>query len=191
MIRDRVQFPWLLETLGLNGVGVEVGTYIGTYAAELLNGWSGVLHCVDPWCHQPGWQDLLNHDPNGFEEVYEQAVNRLHPFGNRCQIHRQTSVEGAKGDWAHDLDFVYLDADHRYEHVKADIAAWWPTIKPGGLLAGHDYRDGFDGHTMFGVAQAVNEFFDTLSRPKSDLWVTSESAYPTWVIRKLPAPAAP
>lgn len=188
MIKDRVQLPGLLHQLGLLGVGVEVGTYKAHYAAEILRAWPGVLHCVDPWCHQPGWQDLVNHDPDQFAAIYAEAVDRLHPFGPRCQIHRQRSIEAVSGPWAHDLDFVYIDADHRYEHAKADIAAWWPAIRPGGLLCGHDYLDGFDGHTQFGVKQAVDEFFLGLARPATDLWITSESCYPSWFIQK---PAAP
>jgi predicted O-methyltransferase YrrM len=53
------------------------------------------------------------------------------------------------------LDFVFLDAAHEYVPVKQDIAVWWPKIKPGGILAGHDYDYIFPG-----VVKAVNEFFD-------------------------------
>lgn len=52
------------------------------------------------------------------------------------------------------FDFVFIDADHRYEAIKADIAAWWPKVKAGGRLAGHDYTMAFPG-----VIQAVNEVF--------------------------------
>jgi hypothetical protein len=38
-----------------------------------------------------------------------------------------------------DLDFVFIDADHSYPAVKADIAAWKPKVKVGGWLCGHDY----------------------------------------------------
>ncbi len=51
------------------------------------------------------------------------------------------------------LDYVFIDAAHDYENVKADIAAWWPKIRLGGYLAGHDYRD------AKGVRDAVDEAF--------------------------------
>jgi len=37
------------------------------------------------------------------------------------------------------LDFVWLDGDHSYRAVLADLQAWWPKIKAGGFLAGHDF----------------------------------------------------
>ena len=52
------------------------------------------------------------------------------------------------------IGFVFIDGDHSYEAVKADIAAWMPRIKPGGFLAGHDYGDAHPG-----VKRAVLEAF--------------------------------
>jgi predicted O-methyltransferase YrrM len=37
------------------------------------------------------------------------------------------------------LAAVYIDGDHRFEFVKQDISAWLPKVRPGGILAGHDY----------------------------------------------------
>ena len=51
------------------------------------------------------------------------------------------------------LDYVFLDAAHDYESIRDDIAAWWPKIKAGGWLAGHDYTD------AEGVRRAVDEAF--------------------------------
>jgi len=51
-------------------------------------------------------------------------------------------------------DIIFLDGDHRYEAVKADIAAWLPKIRPGGLLCGHDYST--RGNNV-GVKKAVDE----------------------------------
>jgi predicted O-methyltransferase YrrM len=52
-------------------------------------------------------------------------------------------------------DFVFLDAAHDYQSVLSDIAAWWPRVRPGGTLAGHDYAD----TAWPGVTQAVHDFF--------------------------------
>lgn len=50
-----------------------------------------------------------------------------------------TSVAAAACFSESSLDFVFLDADHHYEEVMADIEAWKHLIKPGGYLGGHDY----------------------------------------------------
>jgi hypothetical protein len=69
----------------------------------------------------------------------------------------------------HSLDFVFIDASHEYEDVKADIIAWIPKIKPGGVLAGHDYYiDDFDYYP--GVKQAVNEEFSEFEA-KYNCWI--------------------
>jgi SAM-dependent methyltransferase len=52
------------------------------------------------------------------------------------------------------LDFVFIDGDHQKSAVLADIAAWLPTLRPGGLLAGHDYRMTGQAH-LRGVTEAV------------------------------------
>lgn len=50
---------------------------------------------------------------------------------------------------------IFIDADHHYEACRDDIQRWWPKLKPGGILAGHDY-----GHDAFpGVKQAFDEIF--------------------------------
>ena len=38
------------------------------------------------------------------------------------------------------LDFVYIDANHNYECVKEDIEHWYPKVKVGGIIAGHDFH---------------------------------------------------
>lgn len=61
-----------------------------------------------------------------------------------------STLEGAKQIPNGVLDFCFIDADHSYETVKADILAYLPKMKKGGLLCGDDWENG-------GVAQAVKE----------------------------------
>lgn len=54
------------------------------------------------------------------------------------------------------LDFVFLDGAHDYQAIRSDLQAWFPKIKGGGIIAGHDYN-----HPNFpGVRRAVDEFFE-------------------------------
>ena len=50
------------------------------------------------------------------------------------------------------FDMVFIDASHKYEDVKADILAWMPKVKQGGIIAGHDYVE-----SQKGVKRAVDE----------------------------------
>jgi len=50
------------------------------------------------------------------------------------------------------IDFCFIDASHEYEDVKADLLAWLPKVKSGGILAGHDYDVAWQG-----VIKAVDE----------------------------------
>jgi predicted O-methyltransferase YrrM len=77
------------------------------------------------------------------------------------EVHRGLSVPVAKTFDDASQDFVFIDAEHTYEEVKKDIEAWWPKVKPGGAMAGHDWSAAFPG-----VAKAVNEFACTLGDPR-------------------------
>jgi hypothetical protein len=74
------------------------------------------------------------------------------------------------------VDFVFIDACHTNESVLNDLDAWWPKIRPGGLLAGHDYA-------WSGVAAAVHEFFgrEGLGIPQSPgCWGVQKSPDSLW-----------
>lgn len=55
------------------------------------------------------------------------------------------------------VDFCFIDGDHSYEGVTADLNAWWPKVRPGGTLAGHDYRG--QEPWVVGLTPAVHDFF--------------------------------
>ena len=50
------------------------------------------------------------------------------------------------------IDFVFIDACHEYENVVQDIKEWFPKVKSGGIISGHDYD------SFIGVKRAVDEF---------------------------------
>ena len=123
---------------------VEVGCYAGQSAAHLgtlLSAKGGRLELVD-----------LFNAPFGVDVVRD-TLAPLGPTLGRL-------IQGDSADMAAhfadgSLDYVFIDADHSYAAVSRDIDAWRPKVKPGGILAGHDFTPVFPG-----VIQAVTERFD-------------------------------
>jgi len=76
------------------------------------------------------------------------------------------------------VDYVFVDADHSYAGCKGDIEAYWPTLKPGAIMAGHDY-----GLLFPDVIVAADECCQRLagSNPLivegSSVWMTRKPTY--------------
>jgi SAM-dependent methyltransferase len=182
-LAGRWQLPSLLNARQLMGTGVEVGVYEGWFSGYLLENWRGnKLISVDPWRHfETGYVDECNQKQAEMDRIYATAAARLKGFGPRSDIWRMLGEEAAAKIPDGTLDFVYIDAQHHYEAVKADMALWYSKVKPGGLLAGHDYMDGSFPFGEFGVKSAVDEF---VRERQLRLHVTGEKDSPSWLLFK-------
>lgn len=93
------------------------------------------------------------------EGMLDDFLLTIEQFGIRehVDVLAAKSIDAAKMLSDQQFDLVFIDADHSYEAVKADIEAWWPLVKEGGIMAGHDY----DHNTRQwpGVYKAVHEKF--------------------------------
>jgi hypothetical protein len=163
VLAKRNDLPLLLNRRGLLGCGAEVGVKTGAFSELLLDGWKGRhLISVDPWAAADEDDRYVNLD-NVAQEVHDgfhaETVDRLRRFGERSSVWRMTGQAAAARIPHHTLDFVYLDARHDYDSVRDDLGDWFPKVRPGGILAGHDYVDGTFVNGDFGVRSAVDEFF--------------------------------
>lgn len=151
----RTGLPGLLD-LTLARVGVEVGVQRGEFSAFLLSNWPGKLWLVDMWRHQPdGYEDVANVSDDEHEANYQATLETMQPYIGRFDIIKGCSVCAAPFFDNDSLDFVYLDANHSYEAVTEDLAAWLPKLKPGGLMCGHDFVDYSGPLGSFQVRSAV------------------------------------
>lgn len=143
---------------------VEVGVWKGRSAAflavEIINSGKIItLDLVDTWKGSEEHQTMIDDLYNIFQE-------NIQPVRSYVNIKMIDSLSAAKTYEDSSLDFVFIDADHKYESVKADINAWLPKIKPGGYIAGHDYP------TWEGVTKAVDELFPKESiNSGEDCWL--------------------
>lgn len=182
----RESFGALMAWMGLTGVGVEVGVYGGDNAAKILERWPGTLLCVDPWM-AINTPDYRNRSQSDFDQVYERARRLLENYKSqgRCIFHREPSVNAARNLRVSVIDFVYIDGLHDYDSVTADLSAWAPLVKPGGVLAGHDYMDheppGDPGRIR--VKPAVLDWCQRNGYAELDVRTTTEDHYPSFLIR--------
>ena len=147
----------MISKLGLFGEGAEVGVYRGVFSTIILANWEGErLHLIDRWDFDDNYKDHLNAPSKTQYSIYRGVVNSFSHIP-KVNIIRSPSVEAARGFSDGQLDWVYIDADHSYEQCKADIKAWAPKVRIGGVVGGHDYWDGTDEYGVFGVKSAVDE----------------------------------
>lgn len=147
---------------------VEVGSWAGGNALGIASNVPCLdqLYCVDTWAGTPARNGADSTtviaaaiSPDKVYATFLKNVRGRLFAGGRggsgygCGITpcRGTSEFWAK-NWPHQVAAIFIDADHSYEGVKADLKGWWPHVRPGGLFCGHDY------HLFPGVKQAVDEW---------------------------------
>jgi hypothetical protein len=134
---------------------------------EIIN--SGKAHsfsCVDTW---EGCE--YTHHLKAIQEntLYAEFLTNIEPLNGLINVFKSTSIDAAKAIADKSIDFMFIDASHDYESVKADINAWFPKVKKGGVIAGHDYPN------WAGVEKAVDEFFGKDIVAKYGSWIHQKS----------------
>lgn len=153
------------------GLVAEVGSWRGRSTLVLAKHLPALatLYAVDTWAGTP--DDPEQHDKlyAGAGDVYADFRRNLAgPIRSERLIPlRMTSLEGAtelaRRHGPASFDFVFIDADHRYEAVRADILAYLPLVKPGGLIGGHDL--GWPG-----VLRAITELLPGFGTAPTSIW---------------------
>lgn len=175
-VSTRDKIPELLNKLNLSGAGIEIGVERGLYAECILS--KSKLQKLY-LCDLDNYNDIANVEDHIHEQNLVDTIVRLHPFRDRTEILRMLSQDATNNFLNDSLDFVYIDGNHAYKYVLKDIKNWYPKIRKGGIIAGHDFLDGNIQQGEFGVRQAVTEFF--VYAPC--IYITDED-WPSWYVIK-------
>jgi hypothetical protein len=119
-------------------VGAEVGVLRGAYAKILCEKNPNMkLFCIDPYL---AYEGFLPGEPNQAEQdqIFAECQKVMSPYN--CEFIRKMSLDAAKDFPDGSLDFVYIDANHRFEYVVNDLATWSKKVRPGGIVSGHDFH---------------------------------------------------
>jgi hypothetical protein len=148
----------LFNRLGYSGEGAEIGVFSGSLSRYIHSRWPGKkLHLIDRWKQTEGYDDVCNQSQDIQDGLYD-LVKDIFKDNGDVNIIREESLEAAKQFSDGQLDWVYIDADHSYDAVKADIETWSKKVRLGGLVSGDDYFDGKYDFGTFGVKSAVDEY---------------------------------
>lgn len=154
----------VLQHLPKNGVGVEIGVHLGEFSGQVLRQADPrKLFLIDPYRHVGGeayrsaWYGGKIPGQDEMDQRYAKVCRRFRAQieKGRVEIVRETSLEAVARFADESLDYVYVDGDHTFDAVLADIRAYLPKLKIGGLLIGDDYSLG--GWWGGGVVDAFHQ----------------------------------
>lgn len=121
-------------------VGAEIGVFAGATSARLLKREDLTLYMIDTWA--PFMADnILIASASEQADNLKTAIEATDFADKRRHVLRLLSMDAAQQIEDGSLDFVFIDGDHSYSAVSADIRTWLPKIKSGGSLCGHDYAN--------------------------------------------------
>ncbi len=150
--------------------GAEIGVLDGRTSRLLLQEFPGLrLTMVDSWGE---FADLSkaglagNHEAAVQEQRRRWAMLATEFAADRRTVLRGDSTAMAAKLSDESLDFAFVDAGHTYEACIADVRAWAPKVRPGGLLCGHDIDQAAFPH--WGVRKAVEEFL--AENAETEIW---------------------
>lgn len=172
-----------------DGIAAEVGVYRGDFSERILKVTRPrKLYLVDPWkffASNPSklWGANSGIDQAAMDAIHDHVAGRFRRevTAGTVVLCRATSVEFAATIPDGHLNWVYIDADHRYPAALDDIRAFWPKLVPGGVMIGDDY-DLPNSFFEDGVTKSVAEFSAQVHVP------VEEPGRHQFILRK---PAAP
>jgi hypothetical protein len=161
-LRNCVVLKDRYEILGLmpkNARVAEVGVLGGDFSEHILKQTNPEqLFLIDTFCSD----DWASNEPRRFlkEDHFDFIKKKFQPEIEKKQV---SLIKGISWKCLAEIednffDWIYLDADHRYQGVKKDLAQALRVVKPDGYIVMNDYIFySHSEHSAYGVIHAVNE----------------------------------
>lgn len=174
-------------------IGLEIGVAGGFHIKSILENTSvKKMFGVDPYLFYGGPEEKAFHNDvkklfgykkkdtslqtmqEAFDKLYKKTRQMLSVYQDRCFLIRKTAEDACEDFKDCSLDFVFIDGAHDYKNAYNDISLYYPKVKTGGYIMGHDFNE-----KMFpGVVKAVKEYFEleeVLVDSNSTCWYVKKS----------------
>lgn len=164
---------------------VELGTYQGRTALFMAwgarQGLGAHVYAIDPW-DLPGEREPYNQNRGGALGKHRKAFTdpgtrnwarynvRANGYANQVSLIRDFSVKAAEKWSAGPVGLLFVDGDHRYDAVRADVSAWAAHLAPDAVIAFDDYAAthpevvrAVDDMVAEGILEPVEVYHDRLA----------------------------
>jgi hypothetical protein len=130
----------MLEHLGMRK-GIEIGVERGDFAKHTLSRWPSCVRyvCLDAWRPLKNYVDDANVNADAQQANFDETREKLKPWAHKVEFVRALSSEAVDRFHDGEFDYAYVDARHDFVGVMEDLENYYPKVRPGGILAGHDY----------------------------------------------------
>lgn len=141
----REDLPFVAEQrFRVTGRAAEVGVFRGFFSQHNLRVWSGQYYAIDAWMFRKAEGKTDNWNQASQDENFAYAQRNTQFAGSRVHLIKNMSIDAARTFPDAHFDWIYIDALHTRRAVLQDLRAWYPKLRPGGLLSGDDYGDASD-----------------------------------------------
>lgn len=118
-------------------IGAEIGVRYGVHSLTILRHLPvKTLYLIDP---QKEYEGIDGGHKRGFKGIRKGLRRNLKAYSDKLVFIEKFS-EDAVCDIPDNIDFIYIDGNHNYEYVKKDVDLYYPKLKKGGVLCGHDFQ---------------------------------------------------
>ena len=171
---ERGELGWLADRASGRETIIEVGSWKGRSTKVLAGATPGVVIAVDHWSGSPSrrattHKEAVERGPDGLFGIFQENLREEIRKGKVIPIRMESGeavavvkqiLEGRGG-----VDMVFIDGDHEFEAVSADLMNYGRLLQSGGLLSGHDYSEIFPG-----VKKAVDLFLSNVKLECGSIW---------------------
>jgi len=185
-IRKRTDIHLFLRIWKMENV-CEVGVWKGKFFRELAKGRPKHLVGIDWWKTNDDPANMANYGTQKEIDKYADSVITWAQLNTtekmKISVYREDQNIVREQFPDEYFDLVYLDDNHKYLPTKKAIQNWWPKVRHGGILGGHDYYRGISMNgIVYGVVEAADEFVEEQGIPHN-LHITIEEL-PSFFILK-------
>lgn len=175
---DHDEIEWLSqagERMPADAICVEVGCFMGrSTAAFLQRAPAFKMFVVDTFDGRGTVREaeMRALGQTAFRKKFEENIRNSCSGERAIEVFMGTSLAAAQGFDDESVDWVFIDASHDLYSVSADLQAWWPKLKPGGTIAGHDFDPSWPS-----VVLAVKGYFRgrrPVANPVHAIWAVKK-----------------